>query len=61
MIAVLRSLPGPVLFPIRLLATVYVDVFRALPGILIIYVLGFGIPALGVGGRARSSCGPSWP
>lgn len=49
-IAVLRSLPGPVLFPVRLLATVYVDVFRALPGILIIYVLGFGIPGLGVSG-----------
>ena len=38
-IAVLRSLPGPVLFPVRLLSTIYVDVFRALPGILIIYVL----------------------
>ncbi len=49
-IAVLRSLPGPVLFPIRSLATIYVDVFRALPGILIIYILGFGIPGLGVAG-----------
>jgi polar amino acid transport system permease protein len=45
-LAVLRSLPGPVLFPIRLLATVYVDLFRALPGVLVIYVLGFGIPGL---------------
>jgi polar amino acid transport system permease protein len=45
-LAVLRSLPGPVLFPLRLLATVYVDVFRALPGVLVIYVLGFGIPGL---------------
>ena len=32
-IAVLRSLPGPVFFPVRLLTTVYVDVFRALPGV----------------------------
>jgi polar amino acid transport system permease protein len=40
-IAVLRSIPGPVLFPLRLLSTVYVDVFRALPGVLIIYILGF--------------------
>ena len=31
-LAVLRSLPGPVFFPLRLMATVYVDVFRALPG-----------------------------
>ena len=45
-LAVMRSLPGPVLFPLRLLATIYVDVFRALPGILVIYVLGFGIPGL---------------
>ncbi len=49
-IAVLRSLPGPVFFPIRLLATAYVDVFRALPGILVIYILGFGIGGLGLAG-----------
>jgi polar amino acid transport system permease protein len=49
-IAVLRSIPGPVLFPIRLLATAYVDIFRALPGVLIIYILGFGIPGLNVEG-----------
>ena len=41
------SLPGPVFFPVRLLATVYVDIFRALPGILVIFVLGFGIPGAG--------------
>ena len=45
-LAVMRSLPGPVLFPLRLIATIYADVFRALPGVLVIYVLGFGIPGL---------------
>jgi len=45
-LAVLRSLPGPVFFPVRLLATLYVDLFRALPGVLVIYLLGFGIPGL---------------
>jgi polar amino acid transport system permease protein len=50
LLAVLRSLPGPVLFPLRGLATVYADVFRALPGILVIYILGFGIPGLGIAG-----------
>ncbi len=45
-IAVLRSLPGPVFFPLRALAVVYVDVFRAIPAILVIYILGFGVPAL---------------
>jgi polar amino acid transport system permease protein len=45
-LAVMRSLPGPVLFPVRLLATLYVDLFRALPGVLVIFMLGLGIPAL---------------
>ncbi|HEY6013947.1 MAG TPA: amino acid ABC transporter permease [Candidatus Limnocylindrales bacterium] len=49
-IAVLRSLPGPVFFPVRLVTTIYVDVFRALPGVLVIYILGFGIPGLGLAG-----------
>ena len=45
-LAVLRSLPGPAFFPFRVLATIYVDVFRAVPGVLIIFALGFGAPAL---------------
>jgi polar amino acid transport system permease protein len=49
-IAVMRSLPGPVLFPVRLITTIYVDFFRAVPGVLIIYILGFGIPGLGIAG-----------
>ena len=50
LIAVLRSLPGPVFLPIRILATAYVDIFRALPGVLVIFILGFGIPGLGLAG-----------
>ena len=50
LLAVLRSLPGPAFFPLRLMATVYVDVFRALPGILVILALGIGIPALEIEG-----------
>ena len=49
-LAVLRSLPGAALAPIRLLATGYVDLFRALPGILVISMLGFGVPALRIPG-----------
>ena len=52
-LAVLRSLPGPAAFPLRLLATIYTDVFRALPGLLVIYVLGFGIPALRIQGLPK--------
>ena len=46
LIAVLRSLPGPVFFPLRALAVVYADLFRGIPTILVIYMLGFGVPAL---------------
>ncbi|HWC32285.1 MAG TPA: amino acid ABC transporter permease [Actinomycetota bacterium] len=45
-IAVLRSLPGPVFFPVRALTIVYTDLFRGMPTILVIYILGFGAPAL---------------
>ena len=49
-LAVLRSLPGPVFFPLRLIATIYADLFRAIPGLLIVTLLGFGIPGLGIAG-----------
>ena len=47
-LAVLRGLPGPVFFPIRAMAIVYADVFRGIPTILVIAMLGFGAPALGL-------------
>jgi polar amino acid transport system permease protein len=53
-LAVLRSLPGPVFFPIRLLAIVYADFFRGIPTILLIYILGFGVPALQLSGVPTS-------
>jgi polar amino acid transport system permease protein len=53
-IAILRSLPGAVLFPFRLLAVVYTDLFRGIPTILVIYILGFGAPALELSGVPRS-------
>ena len=46
LIAILRGLPGPVFFPIRMLAIIYTDLFRGVPTILVIYILGFGAPAL---------------
>lgn len=53
LLAILRSLPGPVFFPLRLLATIYVDVFRAIPGLLVIITLGIGIPALRIEGLPK--------
>jgi len=45
-LAVVRSLPGPVFFPLRLMVIVYTDFFRGVPTILVVYVLGFGMPGL---------------
>jgi polar amino acid transport system permease protein len=54
LIAVLRSLPGPVFFPLRLLAIVYADLARGVPTILVIALLGFGAPALALNGVPTS-------
>ena len=53
-IAILRGLPGPVLFPFRALAVFYTDLFRGIPTILVIYILGFGAPALELTGVPSS-------
>jgi polar amino acid transport system permease protein len=46
LLAILRTLQGPVFWPLRALATIYVDLFRGLPVIIVLYVVGFGVPAL---------------
>ena len=45
-IALVRTSRGPALFPLRMLGTVFVDLFRGIPTILLVYLVGFGIPAL---------------
>jgi polar amino acid transport system permease protein len=45
-IAVIRQSVSPVLFPLRIVSTIYVDVFRGVPLILVIFAIGFGVPAL---------------
>jgi polar amino acid transport system permease protein len=45
-IAVIRSLPGPALAPLRVVAIVYTDVFRGIPLLLVVFMVGFGLPAL---------------
>jgi polar amino acid transport system permease protein len=54
LIAVLRSLPGPVFAPLRILAAAYTDIFRGVPTILVIALLGFGMPALQLKGLPNS-------
>ncbi|HLU73525.1 MAG TPA: amino acid ABC transporter permease [Nonomuraea sp.] len=46
LVAVIRTSTSPALFPIRALATAYVDLFRGIPTLLVIYMVGFGLPAL---------------
>ncbi|WP_245734804.1 ABC transporter permease subunit [Nocardioides exalbidus] len=54
-IAVMRTIRGPVAFPLRLVGTAYVDIFRGLPLLLVIFLLGFGGPALSLQGLPTSA------
>ena len=47
-VAILRGLPGPAAFPLRVVAIVYTDVFRGLPTILVAIFIGLGFPSLGL-------------
>jgi polar amino acid transport system permease protein len=47
-VAVAQLAPGAAGKPIRLIAKAYVDVFRGLPAIITIYLIGFGIPLTGL-------------
>lgn len=49
-LAMVRTLRGPVWFPLRALATGYVDLFRGLPLLICLYLVGFGIPGLRLSG-----------
>ena len=46
LLASIRTLRGPVFFPLRSLAAVYTDVFRGTPLIIVLYLVGYGIPGL---------------
>jgi polar amino acid transport system permease protein len=48
LIAIVRGIPGPVFFPLRMVAVAYTDLFRGVPLILVLYMIGFGVPGLGL-------------
>jgi len=48
LIALARTSHSPVLYPVRLLATIYTDIFRGLPLLLVLLLVGFGLPGLGI-------------
>jgi polar amino acid transport system permease protein len=47
-IALARNTRSPALFPLRAFAVIYTDVFRGIPVILLVFLIGFGVPALGL-------------
>ncbi|MEV8337432.1 amino acid ABC transporter permease [Leucobacter sp. NPDC077196] len=51
LLAIARTLKGPVFTPLRLVAAGYTDLFRGIPVLLVLYLVGFGIPGLELTGR----------
>lgn len=58
LVALAKLTPGAAGRPIRWLATVYVDTFRAVPSIIVIYLIGFGLPLAQI--PFLSDLGPFW-
>lgn len=46
LIASVRTLRGPVFFPVRIIAAGYTDLFRGFPFIIVLYLVGFGLPTI---------------
>jgi len=55
LLAVVRGLPGRAWFPLRALAIVYTDIFRGTPLILVLFIVGLGVPALNITGVSDRS------
>ena len=53
-LALLRTSRSAALTPFRILATAYVDIFRGVPLLLVILLIGFGVPALRIHGLTSS-------
>ena len=54
-IAIIRGLPGRAFFPLRAVAIVYTDIFRGTPLILVLFIVGLGVPALDIAGISDRS------
>ncbi len=54
LVAIARQSRAPALLPLRIIAVVYTDLFRGIPTILLVFMLGFGMPALGLQGVPTS-------
>ncbi len=54
LVAVVRVVPSAAMAPFKFIAAVYTDVFRGIPTILVVMLIGFGFPALGLAGVPTS-------
>jgi polar amino acid transport system permease protein len=54
-LAVMRSLTGPIAAPFRFAAVAYIDLLRGVPALLLILLFGFGVPALQLPGLPRGA------
>jgi polar amino acid transport system permease protein len=54
-VALVRISRSPVMFPLRALAVAYVDLFRGVPTLLLVFLVGFGLPALRLTGVPKSA------
>jgi polar amino acid transport system permease protein len=59
-VALVRTVDLPALFPLKLLAVIYTDVFRGIPTILLVYLIGFGVPAIALGTTEGGSQPLDW-
>ncbi|WP_262847595.1 amino acid ABC transporter permease [Mumia quercus] len=57
LVAVVRVVPSAWMAPLKVVATVYTDVFRGTPTLLIVLLVGFGVPTLGLQGTPTD---PFW-
>ncbi|RIY24351.1 ABC transporter permease [Bifidobacteriaceae bacterium NR021] len=51
LIAVIRTSTSPLLFPLRVIAQFYTTIMRGIPMLVVLYLIGFGIPGLQLFGR----------
>ena len=59
-VALVRTVKAPALFPLRILAVAYTDVFRGIPTVLLVYLVGFGVPAIALGEAEDGSRPLDW-
>lgn len=55
LLALIRVTTSPVMFPLRVLVRLYTTIMRGIPMLVVLYLIGFGIPGLGIFGRIDKS------